>query len=350
MTSAEAGNGPPPGTGAAGGAVAALGRFFAWAMVATTLAFLLNDYLTYWRGWPGFLEFVSTGFGSEGVGESGGGMRGWLQVAAYVAAVVLPAAYVLRTPTRTLHRDADRLSAMAAYIVRAAFWSVLLVGLADMAISFLRIEGLLESLVGSELNTQLGRSIFRGAYVHYPLIGLSCIIAAFSRGLGFPWLALLVVIAELQIVILRFIFSYEQAFMGDLVRFWYAALFLFASAYTLVHEGHVRVDVFYAGFTERGKAWSNLIGSLVLGLPLCWVILTQGMWAKGSSINAPLLSYEISQSGFGMYIKYLMAGFLLVFAVSMIVQFCAYVLTCTAELLGRPNPAHQHEHEDALAV
>ena len=61
---------------------------------------------------------------------------------------------------------------------------------------------------------------------------LSCFIAIRSKGLGFIWLALLVVVAEFLIVITRFVFSYEQAFMGDLVRFWYAALFLFASANT----------------------------------------------------------------------------------------------------------------------
>ena len=72
-----------------------------------------------------------------------------------------------------------------------------------------------------------------------------------AKTLGFPWLALLIVVAELAIVITRFVFSYEQAFMGDLVRFWYAALFLFASAYTLYEEGHVRVDVFYAGMQRH---------------------------------------------------------------------------------------------------
>ena len=176
-----------------------------------------------------------------------------------------------------------------------------------------------------------------GVYVHVPLLLLSLVIAWFAKSLGFIWLALLIVIAEFQIVISRFVYSYEQAFMGDLVRFWYAALFLFAAAYTLVHEGHVRVDVFYARFSERKKAWANAIGSLALGLPLCWTILSTGMWQKGSSINSPLLSFEISQSGFGMYVKYLMAGFLVVFAVSMTIQFMSYFLSSVATLRNEPE-------------
>ena len=72
----------------------------------------------------------------------------------------------------------------------------------------------------------------------------------FSGGIDFIWLALLIVLGELLIVITRFIFSCEQAFMGDLVGFWYAGLFLF-SVLTLVHEGHVRVDVLYANFKNK---------------------------------------------------------------------------------------------------
>ena len=61
--------------------------------------------------------------------------------------------------------------------------------------------------------------------------------------------------------------------MGDLVRYWYAALFLFASAYTLYDEGHVRVDIVYAGLRERTKGYANFIGTILLGLSTCWAIL-----------------------------------------------------------------------------
>jgi TRAP-type mannitol/chloroaromatic compound transport system permease small subunit len=217
-----------------------------------------------------------------------------------------------------------------------------LVGFIDMLISFLRVEDLLEPLVGTELTIQLGRPIFRGSYVHYPLILLSFFMAIIFRQISFCWLALFVVLAEFSIVISRFVFSYEQAYMGDIVRFWYAALFLFASAYTLVEEGHVRVDVVYAGMSRRTKAWTNSIGCLVLGMPICWVILMHGMGGKGNSINSPLLSFEVSQSGYGMYVKYIMAGFLIVFAVSMLIQFVSYLLYNISEL---HNPSDEKRVE-----
>jgi TRAP-type mannitol/chloroaromatic compound transport system permease small subunit len=312
-------------------------RGFGLSVVAIMFAFLVNNYLSFWRGWPGLSDFFAHQgwFGGAGAQMAPEAVSlGWIQLAIYLVALAAAIGFVLWKPERGLHDEAGCMRAMAAYIVRAAFWAVFLVGIADALISFLRIEGFLEQFVGVELTNDLGQSRYRGNHVHYPLVLLSLVIAYFSRSLGFIWLAALVVVAEMLIVIARFIFSYEQAFMGDLVRFWYAALFLFASAYNLIEEGHVRVDVLYTGFGARGKAWANTIGSALLGLPLCWVILSLGMRGKASVINSPLLAYETTQSGFGMYVKYLMAGFLAVFAVSMMIQFVGYFLSNAAELRG----------------
>jgi len=330
-------------------------RVFAWSMTVTALMFLFNDYLIFWRDWPGFLNFLGDRgwFGIHPPGKPLGSEAitlGWLQTTAYLGAIVACAVYVYRRPDRSLRAESISLTALAAYIVRGAFWAVTLIGLVDMLISFLRIEGFLEHLVGMQLTTELSRPQYRGTYVHYPLLALGFVIDWFVRGMGFTWLALLVVLAEFQIVISRFVFSYEQAFMGDLVRFWYAALFLFASAYALIEEGHVRVDVFYANFSTKRKAWVNLFGSLLLGLPVCWVILSTGMWGRGNSINSPMLSFEITQSQYGLYVKYLMSGFLVVYATSMIVQFCGYILSSIADLRGEPGgrniQAEDHLGED----
>lgn len=317
-------------------------RICAGALVATALIFLFNNYLNFWREWPGLTYFMAhqgwLGFAALDQPLAADALKlGWLQLASYVGAIAIVAGYVLTTPGRSLRIEANRLSAFSAYIVRVAFWGVLIIGLADMIISLLRVESLLPAIVGEELSQALGRAQFRGQYVHFPLVLLAFVIGFLTRTLGFTWLALLVVLAEFQIVLFRFVFSYEQVYMGDLVRFWYAAMFLFASAYTLVHEGHVRVDVLYTHFSRRSKAWANIFGLSCLGLPLCWIILTLGMWNRASSINSPLFSFEISQSGYGMYTKYLMAVFLVVFALSMIAQFSSYLLSNVATLRGEPE-------------
>lgn len=317
-------------------------RVLALSIVAVMLLFLINNYLNFGHQWPGVPAFFAHQgwFGLEPLRvplAEAQVAKGWLQLLSYLGAVALAALYVLLTPKRSLRADSALLSAFAAYIIRASFWIVLIIGLADIIISFLRVEEFLSPLVGEELTEALGRPQYRIIYVHFPLLLLSCVIALFNRSLGFIWLTLLVVLAEFQIVISRFVFSYEQPFMGDLVRFWYAALFLFASAYTLVHEGHVRVDVLYSRFEKPAKAWVNSVGTLLLGLPLGWIILVTGMWDKTSSINSPLFSFEVSQSGYGLYVKYLMVGFLAVYAISMIVQFSSYLLDHVADLHGQPG-------------
>jgi TRAP-type mannitol/chloroaromatic compound transport system permease small subunit len=274
---------------------------------------------------------------------------GLIQLLFYAGAVGFSAFYVTRDDI-ALREDAMRLTAIANFIVRAAFWAVLLIGVVDAVISFLRVEELLAGIIGQELSDKMNFNSNRAPIVHGPLLVISIVIAALSRRtLGFHWLALLVVIAELNIVLSRFIFSYEQAFMGDLVRFWYGALFLFASAYTLFEDGHVRVDVLYAGFKDRTRGFVNAWGSILLGILFCWVVLVMGMDTKNSIINAPLVSLEVSQSGFGMYVKYLMAGFLGVFAVSMMIQFSAYLLESVADYRGDPG-SRLHAHDDELPV
>ncbi|MEM9629713.1 MAG: TRAP transporter small permease subunit [Pseudomonadota bacterium] len=314
-------------------------RLFGWIVLAVMAAFLLNNYLTYWQNLPGIAPI----FG----GRANGSLPllwSWLQLGLYAVLVIWAFAYVLRSSQTTLREDSLKISNINAFIIRAAFFAVLIVGLVDTVISFLRVEGLLADVVGSTLADDLGKSRFRGAYVHMPLIGLSVVIAAFTRTLGFTWLALLVVVAELLIVIGRFVFSYEQAFLADLVRFWYAALFLFASAYTLLEEGHVRVDVFYAGMASKTKGYVNAIGSVVLGMSLCAVILVIGMGGKQNIINSPILTYEVTQAGFGLYVKYLMAGFLGVFAVSMMVQFVSYFMDAVADIRGEPGGRDHDSH------
>jgi TRAP-type mannitol/chloroaromatic compound transport system permease small subunit len=305
-------------------------RAFAWSTVGVTFVYLLNCYLSYWQHWPTILPILRN--------AGGAGVLAWLQLLFYVL-VIAGASYwcFSSAATRSLRDDAERLTAVAAYIIRAAFWAVLLIGFVDALISFLRVEGLLDSIAGHHLTTELGRAKFRGPYIHIPLVIVGMVIAAVRKDIDFIWLALLVVVAELAIVITRFIFSYEQAFMGDLVRFWYAALFLFASAYTLYQDGHVRVDVVYAGFSRRTRGAVNTVGAVVLGLVFCWTILTMGMWSKSSILITPLLGFEVSQSGFGMYIKYLMASFLAVFGVSMMVQFAASLLESAADFRGEPG-------------
>jgi TRAP-type mannitol/chloroaromatic compound transport system permease small subunit len=319
------------------GAPAPVIRIFGWSMLVGVAAYMVNDFLYIRFDWPG----ATAAF-------SGGGANSIVQLVIYAVPLLLMVGFVLRTPNRALRWESQIISNFNIYIIRVCFWAVLLVGIADATIAFMRTENLLQDFVGEGLVRDLGRAQFLGYYVHLPLIALAIVIGMFTRTLGFIWLALMIVAAELLIVISRFIFSYEQALMGDLVRYWYAALFLFASAYTLLEEGHVRVDVFYTNFSSKKKGAVNAIGAVFLGITTCWVILVVGLGGKQSIINSPVANFEVTQTGgVGMFVKYQMAGFLAIFAITMLIQFVSYLFDAYADFREEPGG---HDHTPHVAA
>ena len=314
-------------------------RIFSYSILALTFIFLINNVLTVWFDWPGVKKLFSHYelFGFKKLNKPLEGLAinlSYIQFLFYFLSFVAVIIFVLKSLNQTLQTDSEILKKITAYIIRSSFWAVLIVGVADFLISFMVVEKLVEPIFGEQVKINLVKPAFRITYIHFPLILTSFIIGYFNKSVGFIWLAVLVVGSEFLIVISRFIFQYEQAFQGDLVRFWYAALYLFASAYALIHEGHVRVDVLYANFSERKKAWTNAIGSLVLGIPLCLIVIFLGMGGKASIINGPVISFEITQQGSnGLYLLYLMAVYLAVFAVSMLTQFTSYFMSSSHKLL-----------------
>ncbi len=291
-------------------------KLFSISIVLFVFAFLINNYLTFGGNWPGALS-ISENFN----------IYSSMQISLYFFALFFPLYLIYFYKKKiTLINIADFFDNINGYIVRFAFWSVLIIGIIDAIISLLIIEGFIEYFFGKSWNVKLSNNTFRAPYVHFPLLFVALFLAYIFKSLNFFWLAFLVVIAEFQIVLLRFVFSYEQTLMSDLVRFWYGSLFLFASYYTLLKEGHVRVDVLYTNFSEKNKAKVNLFGSLILGIPLCLTIFLKGMACKQCVLNQPIMNFETSQSTQGMNIKYLMAGFLIIFALTMLIQFVVYFL------------------------
>ena len=312
-------------------------RIISYSVLAFTLAFLINNVLTVWSDWPGIKKIFSHHeiFGFKKKALEGSNLNyGYMQIGLYLICIGAVIFYVFKTYSQTLEQDSKILSRFSAYIIRSSFWAVFLVGVADFVISFMVVERLWEAIFSPEVKALMVKAPVRITYIHFPIILISFVIGYFTKSVGFIWLAVLVVASEFVIVLSRFIFSYEQAFQGDLVRFWYAALYLFASAYALIHEGHVRVDVLYSSFSEKKKAWTNLLGSAVLGVPLMLIVIFLGLNGKASIINGPVVAFEVTQQGSnGLYLLYLMAVYLAVFAVTMLIQFTSYFMESSHKIL-----------------
>lgn len=103
------------------------------------------------------------------------------------------------------------------------------------------------------------------------------------------WLSLLIVILVGLDVTLRYIFNWNSSANQELEWHLFAVLFLLGMSYTLKHDKHVRVDVFYSNFSLKNQAWVNLVGTLIFLIPFCVVIIV-------SSIPFVLDAYSINES------------------------------------------------------
>ena len=82
------------------------------------------------------------------------------------------------------------------------------------------------------------------------------------------WLTVLMVLGTFVIVVLRYVFDLGWIAMQESIVWMHAAVFMLGASYTLKHNEHVRVDIFYRRTTAERRAWVNVAGTVVFLLPL----------------------------------------------------------------------------------
>lgn len=88
-------------------------------------------------------------------------------------------------------------------------------------------------------------------------------------GRATAWLTVFMVVVTFVIVVMRYVFDAGLIWLQESVTWMHAVVFMVGAAYTLQHEEHVRVDIFYRSVTSRRRAWIDAIGVVVFLLPLC---------------------------------------------------------------------------------
>lgn len=96
-------------------------------------------------------------------------------------------------------------------------------------------------------------------------------------GRAIAWITLVVVLVQFAVVVLRYVFGIGSLNMQQSVVYLHASVFMIAAGYALLDDTHVRIDIFYAKRSPRGRAWINLIGSACVLLPICIVIFVQSL-------------------------------------------------------------------------
>ncbi|UXP34137.1 TRAP transporter small permease subunit [Reichenbachiella agarivorans] len=93
-----------------------------------------------------------------------------------------------------------------------------------------------------------------------------------KTGQAVSYLSLILVILIGIDVVLRYALNWTSSANQELEWHLFAVLFLLGSAYTLKHDKHVRVDLFYSRFSAKNKAWVNFFGTLIFLVPFCLVV------------------------------------------------------------------------------
>ena len=124
---------------------------FALSVVSISFSFVINNFLIYWLYFPElfnlFIDFQENN--NDLIKKNI--FKYLLQLVIYFA----PLVYIFKltfSNIYTIKFYSNFLRLLSAYIIRTAFYVVLVVGLVDYIISFLRVEGLLKILLTDKNN------------------------------------------------------------------------------------------------------------------------------------------------------------------------------------------------------
>ncbi len=154
-------------------------------------------------------------------------------------------------------------------------------------------------------------------------------------GRAVAWLTLAMVAVVFAGVLLRYGFSLGWIAMQESYVWLHGIVFMLGAGYTLLHDEHVRVDVFYRGADPRFKAWVNLLGVAFLLLPMIAMVAFVGFpyvadaWAR----------LEASGKAGGLPGVFLLKTVILLFCLLVGLQGLALAGRSLLALKGRALPA-----------
>ena len=161
------------------------------------------------------------------------------------------------------------------------------------------------------------------------LLRLSRLIDALNRWVGswIIWLILASTVISAVNAVIRKAFNMSSNAFLEVQWYLFAASFMLAAGYTLLHNEHVRIDVIVGRFSKRTQIWIDVFGFVAFLLPVCLAVLylsipffLQG-WHSG----------ELSQNAGGLirWPVYLMMplgfGLLLLQAISELIKRLAFL-------------------------
>ena len=165
-------------------------------------------------------------------------------------------------------------------------------------------------------------------------------------GRAIAWLTVAMVVMVMTVVVTRYFLSVGSIALQESVTYLHCTIFMLGLAFTLKHDGHVRVDIFYRDFSAKTQAAVNLGGAVLFLMPVCVLLLVTSWdyvlasWAIG----------ETSAENNGLPFVYLLKTLMLLMPMTLILQGIAEMLRNVLILIGKELSAADapNTHEPVL--
>ncbi len=164
------------------------------------------------------------------------------------------------------------------------------------------------------------------------LLRLADGIDAASRALGqsVKWLAVALVCWQFAVVVLRYGFGTSYPWAQEGVTYIHAVLFMLAIGYAYMLDAHVRVDFFWAGWSERRRAVLECLGVVLLVWPFCALLV----WASWGYVSMSFRLGEGPMTHGGLPLQPYLKGLILVMAGLLAVQALSVLIRALGVLAG----------------
>ena len=136
------------------------------------------------------------------------------------------------------------------------------------------------------------------------------------------WFVALMTLITCIVVVMRYGLDLGSVLLQDVVLYLHGALFLLGSSFALKRNAHVRVDIFYRDFSEKKKAFIDLLGHCLFLQPVCWAIFLLS-WGF---VELSWRIMEVSPEPDGLPFVYLQKSLLIVLCIFLALQSFSEIL------------------------
>lgn len=145
------------------------------------------------------------------------------------------------------------------------------------------------------------------------------------------WVTALLVAVVFVDVVMRYLFNTSFVFTQELEWHLFGFIFLIGAGYTLLHDGHVRVDIIYQRLSPKAQAWINLVGTVLFLFPGCYLIIYTSL----NFVENSFAVLEGSPDPGGIPLRFLLKGSIPVGFALLWLQGASLLIKSLFTILGR---------------